>query len=44
LGYFNGDPQQILNAPVDIVQSLLDYEKFEQDFDDEFKALNKPKT
>lgn len=41
LGYFNGDPMQVLKARVDIVQSILDYESFEVDYEKAYIALNK---
>ena len=40
-GYFGGDPQSVLNAPVDIVQSLLEYERFIDDYESEYVFLNK---
>lgn len=40
-GYFGGDPEQVMNAPVDVVQSILDYEGFESAYEEEYIALNK---
>jgi hypothetical protein len=31
-----------MNAPVDIVQGLLEYERFDVEYDLEYAALNKP--
>jgi len=42
-GYFNGNPQDILNAPVNVVQSILEYENFVYDYEQEYIALNKEK-
>jgi hypothetical protein len=39
-GYLNGDPSQVLNAPVDVVQSILEYENFEADYSAEYARLN----
>jgi hypothetical protein len=40
-GYFGGDPNQVMRAPADIVESVLDYEAFESDYQNEYLALNK---
>jgi len=42
-GYYGGDPQAILNAPVSIIQSLIDYQRFTSHYEDEYLALNKVK-
>lgn len=41
-GYYGGNVEAILSAPVDVVQALLDYEVFESEYEREFIALNKP--
>lgn len=40
-GYFGGDPVAVMNAPVDVVQSILDYEIFEGDYKAEYAELNR---
>jgi hypothetical protein len=40
-GYFNGDPDQVMNAPVDTVQAILEYEGFLGDYNEEYITLNK---
>lgn len=40
-GYFGGDPLQILRARADIVESIIEYEQFEADYQSEYIALNK---
>jgi hypothetical protein len=42
-GYYGGNVEAILNAPVDIVQGILDYEAFDADYESEYIALNKEK-
>lgn len=39
-GYFGGNPQNVLTSPVDIVESVIDYEQFEADYHEEYMALN----
>lgn len=39
-GYFNGDPEKVLQAPADIVQNILDYEDFASEYEEEYLALN----
>lgn len=43
IGYYSGDPEQVLGAPVDVVQAILDYEAFETDYESEYIAQRKPK-
>lgn len=40
-GYYNGDPQAVMAAPVDMVQAIIDYEKFESDYESAYIALNR---
>lgn len=40
-GYFSGDPMQVLNAPVDVVQDAIAFEAFETDYKTEYSLLNK---
>ena len=42
LGYYSGDPEKVLNANVDHVLSILDYESFNNDFERVFSEINKP--
>lgn len=44
IGYYNGDPEKILEAPVNIVISLLNYEAFERDYEIAYNAINKPEV
>lgn len=39
-GYYSGDPEQVLNAPVGMVMAALEYEKFQADYTSAFKMLN----
>ncbi len=41
-GYFGGDPQKILDAPIDIVLDIMHYEAFESDYMQVYDELNKP--
>lgn len=41
-GYYGGDPEAVLNAPVDVVQNLIGYENFEVEYEAEYMALNRP--
>lgn len=41
LGYFNGDPEQVLDARVDTVLAILHFESFQNDYDDKYVELNK---
>lgn len=40
-GYYDGDPQKVLNAPVDVVEAIISYENFEIDYKEEYLRLNK---
>jgi len=40
-GFFGGDPGAVLEAPVDVVQSILDFENFSIDYEREYLELNK---
>ncbi len=42
-GYFGGDPKAVLDAPVDSVQSILEYENFSSEYEKEYLFLNKEK-
>ena len=44
VGYFGGDPLAVLQARVDIVESIIAYEQFEVDYEKAYIALNTPKT
>lgn len=39
-GYFNGNPQEVLNAPVDVVQAIIEYGGFASDYESEYVSLN----
>lgn len=41
-GWLGGDPERIVNAPVDAVQRMLEYEFFEAEYQDRYLELNKP--
>lgn len=43
-GYFGGDPQKILDAPIDIVLDIMHYEAFESDYMQVYDELNKPEN
>lgn len=40
-GYYNGDPANVLNAQVDHVLSVLEYEAFNTDFEKVYIEMNK---
>lgn len=42
LGYYNGDLDNVLNANVDHVLSILDYESFNVDYERVHTEMNKP--
>ena len=44
LGYFGGDLERVLAAPCDAMQTIVEFEAFESEFEKEYIALNKPKT
>lgn len=41
MGYYNGSPENVLNARVDHVIAILDYEKFNDDYELAYMELNK---
>jgi hypothetical protein len=43
-GYYGGNPENVLNAPVDMVLSILGYENFEADYQRAFKHINTGKS
>lgn len=42
-GYYQGDPEKILNARIDLVLQTYNYEMFTRDLETTFSELNKPK-
>lgn len=40
-GYFSGDPQSVLNAPVTVVQAAIHYESFVSEYETAYHDLNK---
>ena len=40
-GYYSGDPQKVLEARVDYVLSILEYESFNSDYERVYTELNK---
>ena len=40
-GYFGGDPDKVLKAPVGTILSIIEYETFENDYEKEYRELNK---
>ena len=40
-GYCGGDPLKILSCPVDIVMGMLEYDTFEDDYENAYIELNK---
>jgi len=41
MGYYGGNPENVLNANVDHVLSILDYESFNNDFERVYTEINK---
>ncbi len=41
-GYYGGDPEKVLQAKVDHVLLILDYEKYNDDYQDVYGEINKP--
>jgi hypothetical protein len=41
-GYYSGDPEKVLQARVDIVLSLMQYESFRNDYQEVEYFINKP--
>ena len=44
LGYYGGDLAAVRAAPCDDMQTIMEFEAFESDFEKEYIALNAPKT
>ena len=42
-GYFNGNPETILNAPFDLVYQTYQYEMYTRDYEDTYIEINKEK-
>jgi hypothetical protein len=40
-GYYGGDPVKVLHAPVNVVIDILNYERFESEYEKAFELLNK---
>lgn len=40
-GYYCGNPENVLNAPVSMILSILNYETFENDYKQTYAELNK---
>lgn len=40
-GFYQGDPEKVLNGRVDYVLATLEYNKFLSDYEDVFIELNK---
>lgn len=40
-GYFGGNPELAMQARVDVVIGLFEYEKFLNDYEEAFRELNK---
>ena len=43
-GYCGGNPLRILELPVSIYASMMEYEFFEADYETEYIALNQPEN
>lgn len=41
IGFYGGNPERILKAPVDIVLRMLDYEQFEADLSKAYEDIAK---
>jgi hypothetical protein len=39
-GYYSGDPERVLKAPVDIVLAALHFEAFKHEYERTYYALN----
>jgi hypothetical protein len=39
-GYYNGDPEKVLNAPVSMIKSIEKFEKVEVDYIEQLRELN----
>lgn len=40
-GYYNGNPEKILTAPIDIIINILEYEKYEADLIQAYEDIRK---
>lgn len=40
-GYYSGDPAKVLDARVDHIISIMEYEKFTMDYESAYTELNK---
>jgi len=40
-GYYNGSPEKVLHAPIDIILDLNEYIDFRSDYQNAFYELNK---
>lgn len=40
-GYYGGNPQAVLQAPVTVVIGMLEYEGFNDEYENAYMALNK---
>jgi hypothetical protein len=38
-GFYGGNPQAVLRAPVNIVMNIINYEAFEGDYEAEYRAI-----
>jgi hypothetical protein len=41
MGYYGGNPETILDSPLDIVLSVVEFESFDMDFFRAYNELNK---
>jgi hypothetical protein len=39
-GFYGGDPQRVLDAPVDMILNILRFREFQADYDKMFQAMN----
>lgn len=40
-GYYQGDPNKVLSAPVNVVIGIIEYEAFVSDYERTYTELNK---
>ena len=40
-GYYGGSPEKVLNAPVNVIFDIINYEAFEGDYSDAYTEMNK---
>ncbi len=43
-GWFGGDPEKVLQAPVDIVLAAAQYQIFKADYEEVYMELNREKA